>query len=84
MAYKRRIQHLAGIRESVEIEDIDARTKLAVFDFDGTLVDTPIPEDANKAIWKEKTALDWEGGWFSNPNSLSIDVFHIKAWYRVA
>jgi len=74
-AYKRRIQHLAGIRESVEIEDIDARTKLAVFDFDGTLVDTPIPEDANKAIWKKKTGLDWEGGWFSNPNSLRIDVF---------
>lgn len=74
-SYKKRLQFLAGITEGKEIEDIDARTKLAVFDFDGTLVDTPIPEDANKAIWKEKTGLDWEGGWFSNPDSLRIDVF---------
>ena len=41
-------------------------------------MDTPIPEDANKAIWKAKTGKDWEGGWFSNPDSLRLDVFDIK------
>lgn len=61
-----------------EIEDIDARTKLAVFDFDGTLVDTPVMDDANKAIWKEKTGKDWEGGWFGNPDSLNSSVFEMN------
>jgi len=76
--YKNRIKFLAGIAESKEIEDIDAKTKLKVYDFDGTLVNTPIPDDENKAIWKEKTGKDWEGGWFSNPNSLDMDVFDIE------
>jgi hypothetical protein len=73
--YKKRIKFLAGIMESKEIEDIDAKTKLKVYDFDGTLVNTPLPDDENKAIWKEKTGKDWEGGWFSNPDSLNMDVF---------
>lgn len=60
------------------IKDIDKKTKLVVMDFDGTLVNTPIPDDENKAIWKEKTGKDWEGGWFSNPNSLDMDVFDIE------
>ncbi len=74
-SYKKRIQRLAGIKESKEIDDIDARTKLAVFDFDGTLVNTPIPEESKKAMWKEKTGKNWQGGWFSNPDSLNMDVF---------
>ena len=75
--YKKRIKFLAGIMESKEIEDIDAKTKLKVYDFDGTLVNTPLPDDDNKAIWKEKTGKDWEGGWFSNPDSLNMDVFEM-------
>lgn len=75
--YKKRIQELAGIKESKEIEDIDAKTKLDVFDFDGTLVNTPIPDDDNKAIWKEKTGKEWKGGWFGNPDSLNMDVFEM-------
>jgi hypothetical protein len=62
--------------ESKEIEDIDNRTKLAVFDFDSTLVDSPLP-DIGKKIWKEKTGLDWEKGWWANPNSLNMKVFDI-------
>lgn len=73
--YKNRIKFLAGIMESKEIEDIDAKTRLVVMDFDGTLVNTPLPDDENKAIWKEKTGKDWEGSWFSNPNSLNMDIF---------
>lgn len=76
--YKKRIKFLAGIMESKEIEDIDAKTKLKVYDFDGTLVNTPLPDDDNKAIWKEKTGKDWEGGWFSNPDSLNMDVFDMS------
>jgi phosphoserine phosphatase len=33
-------------------------TKLAVFDFDGTLVDTPLPENGRKE-YKAKTGQDW-------------------------
>jgi len=77
-SYKKRIQFLAGITESKEIEDIDAKTKLKIYDFDGTLVNTPLPDEENKAIWKEKTGKDWEGGWFSNPDSLRMDVFDIE------
>lgn len=76
--YKNRIKFLAGITESKEIKDIDARTKLKVYDFDGTLVNTPIPSDENKAIWKKKTGKDWNGGWFGNPDSLNMDIFDIK------
>jgi len=74
-SYKKRIKALAGIKESKEIEDISARTKLSVFDFDGTLVNTPTPNDENKAIWKEKTGEEWRGGWFGNRDSLRMDVF---------
>ena len=77
-SYKKRIQFLAGITESKEIEDIDAKTKLKIYDFDGTLVNTPLPDEENKAIWKEKTGKDWVGGWFSNPDSLNMDVFDMS------
>lgn len=75
--YKKRIQKLSGITEFKEIEDINTRTKLKVYDFDGTLVNTPTPTDENKAIWKEKTGEDWRGGWFGNRDSLRLDVFDI-------
>lgn len=77
--YKKRLQELAGIRSSKEIEDIDEKTELYVFDFDGTLVDTPLPEEG-KLIWKEKTGKDWEGGWFSEPESLNTDVFDMPTF----
>jgi len=82
-SYKKRIQYLAGIRESVEIDDINSRTRLAVFDFDGTLVDTPLPSEENKNIWKSKTGTDWDGGWFSNPDSLNMDVFDMPTKPKV-
>jgi hypothetical protein len=52
-------------------------TKLSVFDFDGTLVDTPMPEDGKK-VYKEKTGQDWPfAGWWGQPLSLSMDVFEM-------
>lgn len=50
-------------------------TKLAVFDFDGTLVDTPLPEIGKKE-YKEKTGNEWPyTGWWSKPLSLDMEIF---------
>jgi FMN phosphatase YigB (HAD superfamily) len=50
-------------------------TKLAVFDFDGTLVDTPLPENGRKE-YKAKTGQDWPfPGWWGQPLSLNMDIF---------
>lgn len=52
-------------------------TKIAIFDFDGTLVDSPLP-DTGKPFYKEKTGKDWPHiGWFGKADSLDIDVFDI-------
>lgn len=52
-------------------------TKLSVFDFDGTLVDTPLPEFGKKE-YKEKTGKDWPfPGWWGQPLSLDMSVFEI-------
>ena len=50
-------------------------TKLSVFDFDGTLVDTPLP-DYGKAEYKKKTGEDWPfPGWWGQPLSLNQKIF---------
>lgn len=50
-------------------------TKLSVFDFDGTLVDTPLPEQGKKT-YKEKTGQDWpHKGWWGQPLSLDMSIF---------
>jgi hypothetical protein len=52
-------------------------TKLTIWDFDGTLVDTPLPEEGKK-IYKEKTGKDWpHAGWWGQPMSLDMSVFDI-------
>jgi len=53
------------------------KTKIAIFDFDGTLVNTPMP-DEGKDLYKEKTGKEWpHKGWWSKPESLDLDVFEI-------
>lgn len=50
-------------------------TKLSVFDFDGTLCMTPLPEDGKKT-YKQKTGKDWpHAGWWGQPMSLDMQVF---------
>lgn len=50
-------------------------TKLSVFDFDGTLVDTPLPDKGRKE-YKEKTGQDWPfAGWWGQPLSLDDKIF---------
>lgn len=48
-------------------------TALHVFDFDGTLVRTPSPEEG-KARYQAATGQAWRGGWWGRPESLSPPV----------
>lgn len=59
-------------------------TKLAVFDFDSTLVNTPLPKMVKKGkevvatspTWEEKTGEKWpHKGWWGRKDSLNMDVF---------
>lgn len=55
-----------------------SKTKLSVFDFDGTLMATPLP-DTGKDLYKKNTGKDWpHKGWFSKPESLCGLSFDIK------
>ena len=50
-------------------------TKIAVFDFDGTLVDTPLPE-VGKVTFEAKTGKKWpHRGWWGQADSLDMDIF---------
>jgi len=52
-------------------------TEISVFDFDGTLVDTPLP-DVGKDIYQQKTGKPWpHTGWWSKPESLDMGVFEM-------
>lgn len=52
--------------------------KLSVFDFDGTLVNSPLPEEGKKE-YKEKTGEDWpHAGWWGQPLSLDSEIFDIN------
>lgn len=52
-------------------------TKLAVFDFDGTLVDSPLP-DTGKQEYQEKTGQPWpHKGWWGRADSLDHTIFDI-------
>jgi len=69
------------------LEDVTGPTKLYVFDFDATLVDTPLPE-VGRRIWKEKYGFDFPSksadeveknkkitGWWGRKESLDMDTF---------
>ena len=52
-------------------------TRLAVFDFDGTLVDTPIPE-TGRGEYEQKTGKAWpHHGWWGREDSLDHTIFDI-------
>lgn len=49
--------------------------KVIVFDFDGTLIDTPTPE-VGMPVWVKKTGTDWPyKGWWSKPETLDMKIF---------
>lgn len=54
-------------------------TKLSIFDFDGTLIDTPLP-DLGRIQYKEKTGKEWPHvGWWGKADSLDTKIFDMKA-----
>lgn len=51
--------------------------KLSIFDFDGTLVDTPLP-DFGKKFYQEKTGIKWPfQGWWGRELSLDMTIFEM-------
>lgn len=58
-------------------------TKLAIFDFDGTLVGTPLP-DTGRQEYQDKTGKAWpHEGWWSKPESLDMAVFDMPVYDEV-
>lgn len=58
-------------------------TKLAIFDFDGTLVSTPLP-DTGRQEYQDKTGKAWpHEGWWSKPESLDMAVFDMPVYDEV-
>lgn len=58
-------------------------TKVAFFDFDGTLINSPTPEKG-KIIYKEKTGVNYPfEGWWGRGDSLDSDIFDIKPFNKV-
>jgi hypothetical protein len=57
-----------------------------IFDFDGTLVNSPQNNDDNKLLWEEKTGRKWKRnkkgkyshGWWGVKESLNPDIFDIS------
>lgn len=52
--------------------------RLIIFDFDGTLFNTPDHANGTR-IWKELTGTDWPygGGWWGKSESIDPDIFYI-------
>lgn len=51
--------------------------KIICFDFDGTLCHTPERQVGQK-VFKEKMGFEWPYyGWWSKPESIDMDIFHI-------
>jgi hypothetical protein len=51
--------------------------RIAVFDFDGTLVDTPLP-DFGKVEYERVTGTKWpHRGWWGCPESLDMKIFEM-------
>lgn len=50
-------------------------TKISIFDFDGTLIDTPLPEFGKKH-YEDKTGIKWPyKGWWGRELTLDMDIF---------
>lgn len=73
MKQKEKIRQI--LNEGKTREDV---TRIAVFDFDGTLIDTPTTERGHEE-YKTKTGQDWpHKGWWGKPESLDMDTFEMK------
>jgi hypothetical protein len=58
---------------------MDKITKLAVFDFDGTLIMTPLP-DTGRQQYQQKTGQPWpHKGWWGREESLDTTIFDMPS-----
>jgi len=52
--------------------------KIAVFDFDGTLINSPLP-DTGRDIYQKKTGKPWpHKGWWGHADSLNDNIFDMQ------
>lgn len=59
--------------------NLNNKTKLSVWDFDGTLVETPIGSPENKETWAKKYGKPWPYlGWWGRDESLDTTVWDMK------
>lgn len=57
--------------------------RLAAFDFDGTLMNSP-EKEVGKIEWQDKTGQPYpHQGWWGRPESLDLDIFDIKPFPTV-
>lgn len=57
--------------------------KICIFDFDGTLVDSPLPYEGKK-IWEKHMGKKFPyKGWWSKKESLDVNVFNIKPFPKI-
>tara|TARA_R110000868_G_scaffold401649_2_gene677272 strand:- start:7969 stop:8553 length:585 start_codon:yes stop_codon:yes gene_type:complete len=64
-------------------EEVNKITRLEVFDFDGTLISTPLPENGI-SIWEKAYGKEWpHTGWWSRLESLDQDIFEMRALPQV-
>lgn len=58
-----------------EILSEDNIIRICVWDFDGTLVDSPVP-DIGRDVYHQKTGQPWpHKGWWGKEDSLNMDIF---------
>lgn len=64
--------------EEILNKDKSTISRIAFYDFDGTIIDSPMPE-IGKLLWaKKKGKLYPHMGWWSKPESLDLEVFNIE------
>jgi hypothetical protein len=74
------MKYIKRLNEFEEILNKDKSNvyKLAFYDFDGTIIDSPMPE-LGKLLWaKAKGIVYPHKGWWSKPESLDLDIFNIE------
>lgn len=75
-----KMKYIKSIYEMEEILNKDKSSiyRIAFYDFDGTIIDSPMPE-LGKLLWaKAKGVVYPHNGWWSRPESLDLEIFDIK------
>lgn len=74
------MKYIKRLYEMEELTNKDKTTifRIAFYDFDGTIIDSPMPE-LGKLLWAKKYGKVYPHmGWWSKPESLDMEVFDIK------